>query len=355
MIPDQTISIKINKQNRKKYIKLGYSEAETSEYIELNIKDLSKYSDNYVEVICDYCGEKYQVKYSAINTSRKHSLIKKDCCNKCRSLKLQETLKLKYGVNNAGQIVSGQLKRKQTNLKKYGVECALQNDNIKQKQKLTCLKRYGVENPLQNNDIKKKWEQTCLIRYGVKNISQDADIQAKKEYISLQKYGVRNPLQNDNIKEKIKQTNLKRYGVEYPIQCEKIRNKVANSYFLSGKIRTSSQQIYLFNMIKKLGYNAILNYPESFLNLDVAVFIDNKKIDIEYDGWYWHQNISKDIARNHVLFKYGWNIIRILSNRLLPEKEQIQEAINNVLVKNKQIQLIQLDDWKNNEMKDEVI
>jgi hypothetical protein len=171
----------------------------------------------------------------------------------------------------------------------------------------------------------------------------------------MERYGVLHPLCCEKFKKKSANTCFKHYGVNSPLKSKEIRNKIANTYYLSGNVHTSSQQLSVFNMIKDLGYNAVLNYPELSFNLDIAVFIDNYKIDIEYDGWYWHQNISKDIARNHVLFKYGWNIIRILSNRLLPEKEQIQEAINNVLVKNKQIQLIQLDDWKNNETKDEVI
>lgn len=275
--------MKINKQNRKKYLKLGYSEVKIGEYIDVNIKDLSKYSHQKINAICDYCGSQYSVKFSEINISRNESMVQKDSCKKCGNIK--------------------------------------QKDSVKQK-------------------------------YGVENISQLKSVKIKKENISLQKYGVKHPAQNYKVKELAKQTCLKRYGTKSPMQCESVKCKSANSYFMSGKIRTSSQQLDVFNMILNLGYDAVLNYPESLLNLDIAIFIDDKKIDIEYDGWYWHQNIKKDISRNKVLVKYGWNVIRILSRTLLPTKEQLQQAINNVLSNNKQIQLIQLDDWKNNDKKE---
>lgn len=200
-----------------------------------------------------------------------------------------------------------------------------------------------------------KQQEVFKLKYGVENAAMIESGKIKCKQTNLQRYGVDNPLKNQNIREKVKQTCLKRYGVESPMQCDAIKSKSSKMLYLSGNIPTSSQQLQIFNIISNFGYNAVLNYPVSFLNLDVAVFINNKKIDIEYDGWYWHQNVSKDIARNHVLYKYGWNVIRILSNRLLPTEEQLQQAINNVLSKNKQIQLIQLDDWKNNDKKREVI
>lgn len=424
VIPDQTISIKISNYNRKKYLKLGYLVAETSEYINVNIKDLSIHSNYQIKIICDYCGCEYSNSYNAITKCRNNSLIHKDSCKKCRMLKCKETLKVKYGVENAGQIENGQIKRKQTNLLKYGVESPVQSEGIKEKMKQTCLERYGVDNAMKSKDIREKLKNvmikkygvpcslcsdacqekgvtTCLKKYGVKNPQQLKSVREKvkntnlikfgTEYASQSKvikekvintvkerYGVENPFQSQEIKEKIRNTMMEKYGVLHPLcyeefkrksantcfkhygvysplKCKEIRNKIANTYYLSGNVHTSSQQKYIFNMIKDLGYNAVLNYPELSFNLDVAVFIDNYKIDIEYDGWYWHQNISKDIARNNVLIKHGWNIIRVLSGELIPKKEQIQEAIYNVLSKNKQIQLIQLNDWKNNEMKDEVI
>jgi len=401
VIPDQTISIKINKQNKKKYIKLGYLEAETSEYINVNIKDLSKYSQKRIKVVCDYCGGDYYPQYCAINRSRDKSLIHRDSCKDCEWIKQKETFKLKYGIDNAGQIKDGQIKRKQTNLKKYGVESPLQNDSIKKKSKLTCLERYGVENPMQSKDIQKKEKQTnlkkygveytvqskniqdkiketnlnkygvesfmlldkfrdmskhtCFDKYGVENVSQSEIIKNKKRQTCLKHFGTPYYIGTDEFKNRVKTTLLNHYGVDNPMKNEKIKEKASKTLSSNGTVSTSSQQINIFNIVKDLGYNPVLNYPELSFNLDVAVFIDNYKIDIEYDGWYWHQNISKDIARNNVLIKHGWNIIRVLSGELIPKKEQIQEAIYNVLSKNKQIQLIQLNDWKNNEMKDEVI
>lgn len=329
MIPDQTISVKINKFIRKRYIKLGYLEAEANEYIDVNIKDLKAGSHYIIRVICDSCGHEYWDKYNNITQRRRRFLTDKDCCGEC-----------------------GNKNRKKTCLKRYGVEFPFQSKEMRDKSVSTHLEKYGVEHPSQIPENVAKTKQTNLQRYGNESSVHNSVINKKARDTCLKRYGVEYPMQCEEIRKKRVNTYIKKYGVDNPSKCEKIREKVANSYFLSGDVSTSSQQIMLFGMINDLGYNAILNYPVSSLNLDIAIFINDKKIDIEYDGWYWHQDIAKDIARNKVLIKYGWNIIRVLSGELLPEKEQLQRSINNVLSENKQVQLIRLNDWKNNDKKE---
>ena len=54
-------------------------------------------------------------------------------------------------------------------------------------------------------------------------------------------------------------------------------------------IPCSSQQLKIYEMLLD-EYKVELNYPLSQLNLDIAIFIGDIKIDLEYDGWYWHQD-----------------------------------------------------------------
>ena len=42
--------------------------------------------------------------------------------------------------------------------------------------------------------------------------------------------------------------------------------------------------------------------------MDIALFINQNKIDIEYDGWYWHQDKQKDIVRDNLIKRQGYKI-----------------------------------------------
>jgi very-short-patch-repair endonuclease len=131
----------------------------------------------------------------------------------------------------------------------------------------------------------------------------------------------------------------------HPMKNEGIKQKVADTFYKNGTTKTSSQQIQVFNMIEALGYSPILNYPILSFNLDVALFYKDKLIDVEYDGWHWHKDTQADIRRNHVLIDKGLYIIRILSDKLIPDINQINDALNNVINNNKKLQLITLSDW----------
>jgi len=83
------------------------------------------------------------------------------------------------------------------------------------------------------------------------------------------------------------------------------------------------------------------------VNLDVAIFIDNIKIDLEYDAWYWHKDKNKDRKRDEFLKSQEWKILRIRSGKLLPTLEQIEESINKLVISDRTFTQIVLDDWKN--------
>ena len=61
-----------------------------------------------------------------------------------------------------------------------------------------------------------------------------------------------------------------------------------------GECPTSKQQLELFEIIKNKYSFVELNYPYSSCVLDIYICINNIKIDIEYDGWYWHQDQQRD-------------------------------------------------------------
>jgi len=305
--------------------------------------------------------------------------------------KVKQTNLKKYGTICPIQNIDVSKKTKNTNLDKYGVEHYSQTEEFKQKFKETSLKKYGTKNPSQNEDVKNKTKQTVLEKYNVEYIMQNKSIREKTINIMLEKYGVEHYAQTDECKEKTKQTNLERFGCEYPAQNEKILEKLkqtnlerygveyytqANDFkekvkqtslnkygtehynqnleviskriqtlYNNGNCQTSSQQLEIYSQLKDNNYTVELNYPVSRCLLDIALFINNIKIDIEYDGYHWHDP-KKDRKRDEFLKSQGWKILRIKSGHKIPSLEQVQEGIFKLVNTDRTFTQIILDDWK---------
>jgi len=75
----------------------------------------------------------------------------------------------------------------------------------------------------------------------------------------------------------------------------------------------SKPQVELFDLVKSLHEETILNFPTKgksgkCYSLDIA--IPSLMVDIEYDGSYWHQNKEQDQKRQEDLEESGWKFLR---------------------------------------------
>ena len=245
------------------------------------------------EGICPECGK--ETKFISLGKKGYH----KFCSYKCRSN--SKEVKEKYI---------------QTNLEKYGVEHPFQSEEINEKKKQTSLERYGVEHPSQNKEIKEKSKQTCL-----------------------EKYGVEHPNQSQIVKEKIKETSLKHFGVENYNQTQEAREnhskRMKNGgavYALSFNQNPSKPQVELYELVKSLfPEESILNFPAQgksgkSYSLDIAIL--SLKIDVEYDGSYWHQDEEKDEERQKDLENLGWKFLRYRD--YIPTLEELRDSLNRI-------------------------
>ena len=238
-------------------------------------------------------------------------------------------------------------KSKIKSLEKYGTQYPAQSNKIKEKIRKTNISKYGVEVPAKNKTIAEKIKNTCIEKYGCICPSKNKNVQNKIKQTNIKRYGVNCPSKNKEIKEKIKQTNLKRHGVEYPTQNKNIQDKIRQSFYKNNSGKISTQQLEIYNMLLNNKYNVKLNYPINNLSLDIGLFVDNYKIDIEYDGVYWHQDEQKDRRRDEFLKSEGWKILRIKSNRKMPTLEQLIEGINKLIKTTRTFTQIELEDVKN--------
>ena len=365
MVINEYVEVTGNPKNYKRYIELGY-DIKINEKILIKEKDLSNSSTIIVERKCDCCGEIFSGPYRKVISSK--NAYGGDYCSKCKKEnKFIKDIKIKkqsesykkrtgyefsflnpeireknkkyllenYNVENVMQIDSVKKKVKETMLKKYGVENASQNDDIKQKKIETCLKNFGTEYPAQNKQVLKKRKETCLKKYGVSFPSQKEEVKEKRKETCLQKYGVEYPTQNKDIVLKTKNTNIKKYGVTHPMKNLEIKEKMMSSFQKNGEIKTSSQQEACFNILKKEGYDVKLNFLIDGFALDILLEKDGQKIDIEYDGNYWHQDKNKDRRRDEVIKSKGFKIFRIKSDRSVPTIEQLKENIDLLINNNR--------------------
>lgn len=162
----------------------------------------------------------------------------------------------------------------------------------------------------------------------------------------MDKYGVDNAFKSNEIKNKIKQTTLLKYGYEHITQVPEIIKKRQQTFKQNGTTKTSKQQIMLYEIIKTKYKNAEINYPLSACSLDIFICVDNIKIDVEYDGSYWHQDKQKDIKRDKFLQSQGFKIFRIRSSRLLPSEQEIFDVIDELITTDRCFKAITLSDWK---------
>lgn len=89
----------------------------------------------------------------------------------------------------------------------------------------------------------------------------------------------------------------------------------------------------------------ILNHRSGKYYIDVALHVDNTRIAIEYDSWYWHAHQQdRDAQREKKLIAAGWKVLRIKSNFSLPGHEQLNLAIAQLLDGKSRSEIV-LDDW----------
>lgn len=187
--------------------------------------------------------------------------------------------------------------------KQYGDCCRKCNRKIAMR---TNKERYGVEWCLKRDDFKQKQKDTCLERYGV-------------EYIS----------QNKEFRDNVKSSCLEKYGVENVSMLDDVKDKKALSFYKNGTCPTSKPQLELYKILKEMYGNCELNYPVGRCSLDCMVVVDGVRIDVEFDGVYWHRDTEdKDRRRNYYVIKSGYKVLRFFRDGQMPTREQIKSNID---------------------------
>jgi len=176
------------------------------------------------------------------------------------------------------------------------------------------------------------------------------EVQKKREEnlqkAMLEKYGVIYSVQIPGVMEKMKKTCQERYGVDYSTQSSLMKEKSRNTLERLGKVRTSKQQLSLYKMLKQEFSQIKINVSLGPYNLDCELIIDEIKIDIEYDGAFWHQKTSRDRRRDGFVKKNGYKILRVKGGVGVPSIDELKEKIDILLQTQNKYEEIILPEWE---------
>lgn len=229
--------------------------------------------------------------------SRKKVVVKCDYCGNNTTKKLSVS---SIGISQNKKTVSD--------------DCCMNKNCLISKRKKVFNIKFGKNWPIQLDYFKKKRIQTNMDRYGVEN-----------------------PSSLPFVRKKVIATVKKKYGVENVFQHPDIIEKARKSYVKNGNVPTSSQQIKIYEMLKKNNFDVILNKPVSSLIIDIYLKYEGYDIALEYDGgghFVWrpaHVIQQNDIKRDKVLQSKGYKVFRIESRKdKLPTLEQIQEGLTKL-------------------------
>lgn len=82
-------------------------------------------------------------------------------------------------------------------------------------------------------------------------------------------------------------------------------------------------------MLKEMCGSCDLNHPLAWYSLDCFIEVNGVKIDVEFDGSYWHTGKEeKDARRDKYVQGCGCKVLRFFSSGKLPTKEQIKANID---------------------------
>ena len=361
MILTNKIKIRINNKTISHY-KQWYKDIKSGDYIDIYIDQLFNNSAIKILAKCDICGSEHIITYQKYNQNiSKYNIY---TCKKCFNIKNKKTNLTLYNNENYNNIE----KIKHTLVKKYNVDNVSKIPEVKLKKQQTTLNNYLVSNPMQNEEIKLKFKNTMNGRFnGI--LMKSNIIKEKIKETNLNKFGAENPFSNIEIKEKIKkiQNNktLKSYSTfniislnnniyTFKCDCNKEHNyNISSSMFYNrkqintilcticnpiGSSSLSGHEIQLQDFIKENFNNEILfNSKKIMPPLELDIYLPELKIAFEFNGLYWHNEITKE--KNYHLYKTeecekkGIQLIHIYEDDWLYKNEIIKSMILNKLGK----------------------
>ncbi|MBR4316776.1 MAG: hypothetical protein IKP65_07450 [Alphaproteobacteria bacterium] len=239
--------------------------------------------------------------------------------------------------------------RERTNLKKYGVKNPGELESVKDKRKQTIKQRYGVDYILQNKDYVKKAQNTMMKKYGAYSYLKTEE-NKKKQYLksfqTILKW-------KDHV---IPLFSLNEYtgwkhNQEYKWKCVKCGRTFKSRIYMNSAFSRIPRCLHCFphmtnhsyfekeilEFIKSIYDGEVISNDRSFIApYELDIYIPEKKIAIEFDGLFWHNEKSgKDknyhLNKTELCEKKDVQLIHIFEDEWLEKKDIIKSIIKSKL------------------------
>ena len=205
------------------------------------------------------------------------------------------------------------------------------------------IKRVSYKDYLKNHDDKLgdccvkcrpiKYADTMMREYGVANSSECPEFLEKAKETNRERYGCDWHMQRKEYQDKLRGIMMDRYGVEHALQVPEFIERATHTKHKNFSNPTSKPQRRLGALLLEMYGNCKLEEPCGRYSIDCFVEIDGFRIDVEYDGWFHHQDKERDNRRDEYMIKRGYKVLRVLSNKHddIPSAEQIDKTTQQLL------------------------
>lgn len=337
MIKETLVEIVGHPRNKKYYSDLGYN-ITVGESSYVKVEHLSKGSMVKITSICSNCySENINIFKDYWNYT--NGLKEAYYCNKCNYIKSEKTSLERWGVSNPmkSNIVKDKLRDSLFN--KYGVSWYSKTNEWLDKFKSTSVKKWGVDNPSKSDEIIE------LIKnkndYFLKSNEFITQTKEKKQRNTYKKYANLLPSNYSS-----KKYNNGLFSIEhdcgniFDITKSLLYNRIMNNSIICTfcnpiDIKRSSFEIEIGLFLKELGISFLSNDRKILSGLELDYYIVDKKIAIECNGVYWHNELFKTndyhINKTKECLENGIILLHIWEDDWLNKKEIIKSIIKNKL------------------------
>ena len=297
--------------------------------------------------------------------------------------KIKKTMVERYGAECSLQNDAIREKVKQTNLAKYGSEYGFGSKIIQDKIRQTNLKKYGVENTFQRQDIKDRIHQRNIDEHGVTANALRPEVIQKKHVTMVEKYGVDNPSLNPELHEKSVRNYLnnsydrlserwkdyvvpmfskeeysgiavKTRGKIYKWKCVKCGNVFEQHVHETGNIFLYMPRCWhCYPNMNKQGQSykekEVLDFVKSIYDGEIIpnahgiigrkeldIYLPEKHLAIEFDGFYWHseqkgKDESYHLDKTNACAEKGIRLIHIFEDEWNLKQDIVKDRIRTIL------------------------
>jgi len=287
---------------------------------------------------------------------------------------------IKYGVDYISQVPAYQQRKKENNMIKFGVEHTSKLQIVQEKRNHTMIQRYGGDCSFVIPELNEKRKQTMISVHGVEHALQSQSCLEKRAHTMIARYGENSPAKCADLIEKTKDTNNIRYGADFYSQHHMISNGSLERlqdieymqyehHVLLKSVSILAEQLEVVPItvqrylkqhnIEEVSYSGSCGQSKltEFISLhpyttvinskvlgkkEIDVYLPELKIGFEYNGLYWHSELSGMDSNYHLdkltlCNKSGISLYQIWSCEWEQKQDIVKSYINDILKLNNPI------------------